>query len=72
MTTGKVTFLPVFHKYLIYAEAFSQYNRLNEEDDKKIIKPYIDRLKQQWQEELIGIRFKVTSSLPLHNHKRVP
>jgi hypothetical protein len=36
---------------VIYSEAFTQYNQLGAED-KKIINPYIDRLKQQWEEAL--------------------
>jgi hypothetical protein len=62
MTTEKFTFLKVLEKYLIYSEAFSQYNQLDEED-KKIIKPYIDGLKKVWEEELRFIR--VQFQLPL-------
>jgi len=62
MTTEKLTFLQVLEKYLIYSEAFSQFNQLDE-DDRKIIRPYIDSLKRQWEEELRCIR--VQFHLPL-------
>lgn len=55
MTTEKGTFVRVLQKYLHYAEAFSQYNQLYEED-KRVIKPYIDHLKQDWEDELKQIR----------------
>lgn len=55
MTTEKITFVRVLQKYLHYAEVFSQYNQLNEED-KIIIKPYIDHLRRDWEDELNQIR----------------
>ena len=59
MTTEKLTFLRVLENYLMYSEALSQYNQLDEED-RKIVGPYIDSLKRKWQEELEHIRFRFT------------
>ena len=71
MTIEKFTFLKVLEKYLIYSEAFSQFNQLDEED-KKIISPYIDSLKQQWEEELKCIRMQFNLPLPRPVAKILP
>ncbi len=49
---------------MLYSEAMSEYYRL-EEEDQKIIEPYITRLKKLWQEELQHI--KLTLHFPVTN-----
>jgi len=68
MTTQKFTFIRVFEIYLTYSEAYSQYNQL-EEEDKKVIKPYLDHLKERWEEELRAVREQFTR--PLLNAERI-
>lgn len=60
MTTESISFMPVLNKYILYSEAMSQYCTL-EEEDKKIIEPYITRLKELWQDELQHIKLKLQS-----------
>lgn len=55
--------MPVFDKYILYSEALSQYHTLDKEDQ-KIIEPYIMRLKELWQEELILTKKKLNNLVP--------
>lgn len=55
MDSPFINFQVILDKYLLYAEARSQYNRL-EMDDQKIIGPYLESLKKAWQEELQGFK----------------
>jgi len=58
MTTKSISFIAVFDKYIVYSEAISQYYAL-EEEDQKIIEPYIRRLKESWQDELKQVKSKL-------------
>ena len=49
--TSEISFALVLEKYFIYSEVFSQYNKL-EDEDRVIVEPYLETLKQAWQEEL--------------------
>lgn len=60
MTTESISFIAVFERYILYSEALSQYLGL-EEEDKKIVEPYILQLKESWQEELKQIKMNVKS-----------
>lgn len=51
MTRAQTSFRTVLEKYLLYADALKQYLNL-EEEDKKVLEPYIHSLKQQWQQQL--------------------
>jgi len=55
--SDKLSYLSLFEKYISYSEAFLQYNRLNEQD-RKIIEPYIRRLKEAWQNDLKALSVK--------------
>lgn len=48
MDSPYTRFLYIQEKFLLYADALSQYYRLGREDQ-KIITPYIENLKKAWQ-----------------------
>ena len=63
MITESISFITVFNKYVLYSEALSQYHTLDEEDQ-KIVAPYIRYLKERWEEELKQIRTRLHNLLP--------
>lgn len=62
MATETTSFITVLNKYILYSEALSQYHKLDEEDQ-KIVAPYIQQLKQRWQEELHLVQLKLNVRL---------
>lgn len=63
MTLQSISFTAILDKYIIYSEALSQYHSL-EEEDQKIIEPYISRLKEAWQHELTLIKTRLSELAP--------
>jgi hypothetical protein len=66
MTSERISFTGAYNRYLHYSETLSQYHSL-EEEDQKIIEPYVKHLKEEWQRELQTIKLKL-DKLPLIKH----
>jgi len=60
MTTESISFIAVLDRYILYSETFSQYLKL-EEEDKKIIEPYLLHLKNLWMEALALIKIRTNT-----------